>query len=416
MANKYMKNWKQTFYIIWTGQIFSTLTSSIVGFAIVYWLGVETRSPSVLAYAMIAALLPQALLGPFTGVFVDRWDRKRTMIMADSFIAFCTAILCVMFYLGKVEIWQIYVLLALRSVGSAFHSPAMQASIPLLAPESQLMRIAGVNQIISSVSNIAGPAIAAVLITVMDMTYVLMFDIGGAIIACVSLLFVTIPNPEKKILDKGQNIFREMKEGLVAIFEKRGLAWLFSFDVLASFFILPVAALFPLMTLDYFGGTTFQMGMVEVAWGVGMLIGGGILGLRKMKLANKVILMNLTDIIMGLAFVVSGILPPSGLIPFFVVTFLGGMAGAIFWGAFTVILQTKIKPEVLGRVFSIYGSLTILPAIPGLVATGFIAETIGLTTIFIIAGIALIGTGISLLSIPSVRELGRSTVGQQLPE
>lgn len=411
-----MKNWKQTFYIIWTGQLFSTLTSSIVGFAIVYWLGVETRSAGVLAYAMIAALLPQAVFGLFTGVFVDRWDRKRTMIFADTFIAFCTAILCLMFYLGKVEIWQIYILLTLRSIGSAFHSPAMQASIPLLAPESQLMRIAGVNQIIASVSNIAGPAIAAVLITVMDMTYVLMFDIVGAVIACTSLLFVTIPNPEKNIGQQKRNIFREVKEGLMAIFEKRGLAWLFSFDVLASFFILPVAALFPLMTLNHFGGTTFQMGLVEVAWGVGMLIGGGILGLKKMKMANKVILMNVTDIIMGLMFFLSGLLPASGLIPFFILTAIGGTVGAIFWGAFTVILQTKIDPAKLGRVFSIYGSLTILPAIPGLVATGYVADTIGLTTIFIIAGIALIGTGISLLCIPSVRALGRSTVGHQLPE
>jgi DHA3 family macrolide efflux protein-like MFS transporter len=411
-----MKNWKQTFYIIWTGQIFSTLSSSIVGFAIVYWLGVETRSASVLAYAMIAALLPQAVLGLFTGVFVDRWDRKKTMIFADSFIALCTGVLCVMFYLGKAEIWQVYILLALRSVGGAFHSPAMQASIPLLAPESQLMRIAGVNQMIASVSNIAGPAIAAVLITVMDMTYILMLDIGGAIIACTALLFVTIPNPEKKIVEQGKNIFREMKEGIVAIFEKRGLAWLFSFDVLASFFILPVAALFPLMTLNYFGGTPFQMGLVEVAWGIGMLIGGGILGLRKMKMANKVLIMNITDIIMGAAFVFSGILPPSGLIIFFVATFIGGIAGAIFWGAFTVILQTKINPAVLGRVFSIYGSLTLLPAIPGLVATGYVADTIGLTFIFIVSGIVLIGTGISLLCIPSVRKLGKSTIGQQLPE
>lgn len=411
-----MKNWKQTFYIIWTGQIFSTMTSSIVGFAIVYWLGVETRSASVLAYAMIAALLPQAVLGLFTGVFVDRWDRKKTMIFADSFIAFCTAILCVMFYLGKAEIWQIYILLALRSVGGAFHSPAMQASIPLLAPESQLLRIAGVNQMIASASNIAGPAIAALLITMMDMTYILMFDIVGAIIACTSLLFVTIPNPEKGEVEQKRNMLREIKEGLMAIFEKRGLAWLFSFDVLASFFILPVAALFPLMTLNHFGGTPFQMGLVEVAWGIGMLIGGGILGLRKMKLANKVLIMNITDIIMGLAFVFSGLLPPSGLIAFFVLTTAGGIAGAIFWGAFTVILQTKIDPAKLGRVFSIYGSLTILPAIPGLVATGHIADTIGLPTIFIISGIILAGTGISLLCIPSVRALGKSTIGQNLPE
>lgn len=410
-----VKNWKQTFYIIWTGQLFSTLSSSIVGYAVVFWLSVETKSAEVLAYAMITSLLPQVALGMFTGVFIDRWNRKWTMIGADSFIALCTGVLCLMFYLGKAEIWQIYILLAMRSVGSAFHAPSMQASIPLLAPESQLMRVAGIDQIISSISNIAGPAIAAILITVIDMTYVLLLDIGGAIIACTSLLFVLIPDPEKREKQE-KHIFREVKEGLVAIFEKRGLGWLFTFDIVATFFILPVAALFPLMTLNHFGGTTFEMSLAEVMWGIGTLIGGGLLGLRKMKLMNKVLLLNLGDIILGVCFLLSGLLPASLFIGFLVFTTIGGITGAVFMGAFTVILQTTIAPEKLGRVFAMYGSITLLPALPGLLATGFIAESIGLANAFIIAGIAIISTGTTLLCIPSVRQLGKTTVGQQFPE
>ena len=103
-----MKDWKRVFTIIWAGQFVSILTSTIVGYAIVLWLSFETRSAEVLALGSVAAFLPQALIGPFAGVYVDRWDRKKTMIAADVFIALCTLILAVIFMLGKIEIWYIY--------------------------------------------------------------------------------------------------------------------------------------------------------------------------------------------------------------------------------------------------------------------------------------------------------------------
>ena len=112
-----MQNWKRVFGIIWTGQLFSTLSSSVVGYAVVFWLSIETRSAQVLALSTIAVLLPQMLIGPFTGVFVDRWNRRRTMIIADSFIAVCTLIMAMLFIKGNVKISFVYLVLVMRSVG-----------------------------------------------------------------------------------------------------------------------------------------------------------------------------------------------------------------------------------------------------------------------------------------------------------
>ena len=133
-----MENWKKTFAVIWSGQLASILSSSVVAFAIIFWVSLETGSAQVLALAAIAGMLPQSLLGPLVGVYVDRWDRKWTMILADSFIALCTLLLAILFWLDVARMWHIYVLLACRSIGSAFHTPAMQASVPLLAPKQQL--------------------------------------------------------------------------------------------------------------------------------------------------------------------------------------------------------------------------------------------------------------------------------------
>ena len=405
-----MNNWKRTFIIIWSGQFFSTLSSSIVGFAVVFWLSIKTGSPEVLASAMIAVLLPFIILGLFTGVYVDRWDRKRTMILADSFVALCSAALGLLFYLEMTPLWLIYLLLALRSAGSAFHMPAMQASVPLLAPESELMRIAGINQMIQSISNIAGPALGAVLISLLSMTYVMMFDVLGAAIACTSLLFVKIPNPEKKE-DVEPNVWLEVKEGVRHLFMNRGITYLMVSVIGITFFIVPIAALYPLMTTSYFGGNAYQMGLVETAWGIGMLIGGAVLSLKFMKTANKVLSMNIVAMGLGITYWAMGILPTSGFALFVVLTALSGVAGSIYWSSFTVILQTKIDPAALGRVFSIYDSISLLPTIPGLLATGFIAERIGLLNAFIIAGVATLAIGAIASFVPAIKRLGYTTRG-----
>lgn len=405
-----MNNWKKTFAIIWSGQFFSMLSSSIVGYAVVFWLSIKTGSAEVLATAMLATLLPFIVLGLFTGVFVDRWDRKRTMIFADSFVALCSAILALLFFIGRIEMWEIYLLLALRSAGSAFHTPAMQASVPLLAPESELMRIAGVNQIIQSVSNIAGPALGALFIAFLDMTYIMMMDVIGAFIACTSLLFVTIPNPEKKN-DIVPNVWLEIKEGIKHMFADRGLSYLLVCVIVVTFFMVPVAALFPLMTLNHFGGNNFQMGLVEVAWGIGMLVGGAIVSIKFMKTVNKVLVINIMTIIIGLAYWFSGLLPTSAFVIFVILTTIGGISGSIYWSSFIVILQTKIDPAALGRVFSIYDSISLLPTIPGLLATGFIAGRIGLLNAFIIAGVATFIVGIGAFFIPAITRLGHTTKG-----
>jgi DHA3 family macrolide efflux protein-like MFS transporter len=402
-----MMNWKKTFAIIWTGQLFSLLSSTIVSFAVILWLSLETGSAEVLALAAIFALLPQSILGLFSGVFIDRWSRKKIMILADIFIALCTLILALIFYLGEATTWQIYLLLSLRSAGTAFHTPAMQAAVPTLAPESQLMRIAGINQSIQSVCNIAGPALAALFISVMDMAWVLMLDVAGALIACGSLALITIPNPAKSNPEAKTGILFEMKEGFRAISSNPGIVWLFVFSILATFFIMPISVLFPLMTLNHFSGNAYQMSFVEVAWGVGMLLGGAFLGIQKLKIRN-IILLNLMFLVLGGSFLFSGMLPSTGFAGFMVFTFIGGISGAIYFSSFTVILQTQIDSGLLGRVFSVYMSLAILPSMLGLLGTGSIADSIGVTNAFIIGGLVISMIGIISFLTPAVMKLEKT--------
>ena len=401
-----MESWKRKFAIIWTGQLFSILSSAIVGYAVVFWISMETRSAEVLSLAVMATLLPQALLGPLAGVYVDRWKRKRTLIAADMFVAFCSLILGLLFYFGKAELGYIYLLLALRSVGSAFHSPAMQAAIPLLAPETELMRISGVNQAIQSVCSIAGPALGALFITSFNMTVVMLLDVAGALIACTALLFVTIPDPVVTEQVDKKSVVREMKAGIREVRRHKGLGELMGISVMVTFILMPIATLFPLMTVNHFGGNTYQMSLVEIVWGSGMLVGGLILGLWKIKI-RKVILINISYLVLGLYMLFSGLLPPQDFVVFVILTAIGGISAPFYSSPFTALLQTHIPSSALGRVFSLFGSLSLLPSMLGLLATGFIADSIGISRSFVWGGILILGLGILSFFIPSIMQLER---------
>jgi DHA3 family macrolide efflux protein-like MFS transporter len=406
-----MQNWKKVFTVIFTGQMFSTLSSYVVAYAVIFWLSVETRSAEVLAFATIASLLPQMVLGLFTGVFIDRWNRKRTMIVSDLFIAACTLVMSSLFWLTEPKIFYMYILLIMRSAGMAFHVPAMQASVPLLAPQHKLMKIAGINNMIQSISTIASPALAALLISIMKLQWVLLIDVAGALIAVITLLMVHIPDPERTVKVK-PHLWRELLEGMKEIYSKPGLLWLFILALTAMFFIMPVAALFPLMTLDHFRGTTYMMSIVEISWGAGMLIGSAIIGLKRLN-NFKVVLINLTYLALGLTFIFSGILPHTGFAVFAGLTATGGISMTLYSGSFTVIVQTMVEPAALGRVFSLNSSITLVPSMIGLLATGYIADFIGIGNAFIISGTGIALIGITAFMIPPIRAMVKGEISRQ---
>lgn len=398
-----MEQWKKSFALIWSGQFVSILSSSIVGYAVIFWMSIETGSAEVLATAAIAGMLPQSLLGPLVGVYIDRWDRKRTMIVADSFIALCTLALAVLFLLDAAHTTHVYLLLACRSAGAAFHTPAMQASVPLLAPETQLTRIAGINQMIRSVSDIAAPALGALLLGVTSLGNILLLDVAGAAVACTTLLFVRIPRPARTAT-RHPSVWREFREGFGAMHAVPGMGGFFALALAVWFFIMPIGVLFPLMTLNHFGGGTCEMSFIEIVWGGGALVGGAIMGMRNYNV-SRIVLIDTMYLVVGASFLFSGLLPASAFYGFALFTTAAGVSSSVYNASFIAVVQSRIDSGVLGRVMSLYYSMALLPSAIGLAATGFLADRIGLTNAFVGAGavICLLGT-IGFFS-PSIRQL-----------
>jgi MFS transporter, DHA3 family, macrolide efflux protein len=162
MKNNY---WKRVFFAIYTGQFFSLLSSAAVQFSIIWWLTDTTGGSSlILTLAGLAGFLPQAILGPVAGTITDRYSRKLVMITADMTVALGSLALFVSMYFFEPSILLVILVLIIRSLATAFHMPAMQASVPLIAPEEHLTKVSGWGQTVGSISNIAGPAVGMSLL------------------------------------------------------------------------------------------------------------------------------------------------------------------------------------------------------------------------------------------------------------
>lgn len=400
------RKWFKTYMFIWAGQFASTLTSYAVQFAIIIWLSLEYQSPEVLAYAAIAAMLPQAIIGLIAGVYVDRLNRKYVMIFSDAFIALCAVALIIIIKGRDTSLIWIYALLGLRSVGNAFHAPALQAIAPQILPKDELTKVAGINQVLQSVCSIGGPALGTLAIIYLPVSEVLYLDLFGALLAIFSLIAVKIPNVDTGSTSSVSSIPKQFIEGFTTISQNNGLRHLFICAMAITFVVMPAAIMFPLLTKGHYAGGKWEMGIIETVWGTGMLIGGAILSIFKLR-GSKVVVINTMYVLLGLTFIGSGVLPANWFAGFVFITIIGGISISVFNGCFTAIVQIEVKPEKLGRVFSLYYSLAVLPSIVGLLFTGLIAETIGVNITFIISGCLAMIVGMISFCSPGLMQLGK---------
>lgn len=401
--NKY--NWKLNFFTIWAGQGISLITSAVLQTAIIWYLADKTGSAAVLSIAALVGFLPQAVLGPMAGVFVDRYNKKHIMIGADLFIAAAGAVLAIATLFMDLPLWMIMSVLLIRSIGSAFHYPALGAITPLMVPEDKLTKCAGYSQSIQSASFIISPAIAAFLYSVWELNAIIAFDVVGAIVACSATAIIKIPNlkvrkPEAKI-----DFVREMKEGYNVLRQDKGLFSLLWIGAVYMLFFMPIGALYPLMSLDYFGGTPVHASIVEISFSAGMLLGGLLLGIWG-GFKNRAVSIICSILLMGVSLTVSGLLPKTGYPAFVICCAFMGFSGPLYNGVHTALLQERISPEYLGRVFSLIGSIISLAMPLGLMLAGAFADKIGINLWFFYTGLLITCIAIVSPLFPSFRSLG----------
>ena len=414
--------WQIPFFSIWTGQAFSLVGSRVAQFALIWWLTKLTGSATVLATASLAALVPDILLGPLAGAYVDRWNRRIVMIVADSLIALASLWLALLFWTGAIEVWHVYVIMVVRSVGGAFHWPAMQASTSLMVPNKHLSRVAGLNQAMKGALNIVGPPLGALLLELVPLHGVMMVDVGTAMLAVLPLLVVQVPQPRRKDLASGKegkpSIWVDMREGLEYIRHWRGLMVLIGFALVFKLALTPAFSLLPLLVSEHFQGEAAQLSMLESVAGVGIVAGGLILsvwgGFRR-----KIFTSMTGMIVLGLGFVVLGLAPSTLFWMALGSVFVIGLMLPMVDGPFMAILQGTVSPEMQGRVFTIISSLFSISSPIGLAIAGPVSDALGLQVWYVTAGVLCAASGLAGFLVPSIVHIeenhGGQLVERQLP-
>lgn len=384
--------WKKTFAFIFSGQIFSILTSSMVQFAVIWHLTESTGSASVLMIAGLAAFLPQAVLGPFVGVWLDRWNRKLTMIIADSAIALFSLILGIYFMWGEPGLGFVYIILVLRSAASAFHAPAFQAAIPLIAPEEELTKVAGWQQMVFSFSNVIGPALGIAVYSATSLGAVLLLDVVGALIANLMLSMVKINQPKVQAT-AAPSFNQEFRLGWNALIQAKPIVLITAATTVFSIVFMPLATLFPYMTLSHFGRGGYSASLVEAVFSIGMIVGGLLLSMFASKWSD-ISYMSLGLLVVGLTCVISGVIGSNAFVIFAILSFFMGGAAPFFNGPFMAMIQRSFEPEMLGRVISLVTSIMMLASPIGLLLAGPVVDRYGVQLWFFGSGIVVVLTAL----------------------
>ncbi|MBI9046310.1 MAG: MFS transporter [Anaerolineaceae bacterium] len=407
MTGRQIKNnWQKDFFTVWAGQAFSLLGSSLVNFSLIWWLTEKTGSAMVLAIATAFALIPRIIAGPFLGALVDRMNRKRVMILADAAIALSTIVIVLLFKLEVVEIWHLYILLALRSIGETFHFPAMQASTTLMVPDEHLPRISGINQMLDGGLKIVGPPLGALLLGLMPFYGVLSIDIVTALLAIIPLFFVEIPQPKpvlekQKLQQEKSGLWQEVKESFQYLLGFKGLALIMGVSMMSNFLYTPAFNFLPLYVTEYFNGDVWQLSIFETVIGAGMLIGGLILGVwggfkRKMYTI-------LFGILFSGAFMFLLGMVPSDRFGTAVMMMAGhAIVNSITNGAAFALLQSVVAPEMQGRIFSTVSSVAMMMSPLGLLIIAPVIERFGLPFWFLCIGVMSVLMGFASFATPEV--------------
>ncbi|MFX1575013.1 MAG: MFS transporter [Promethearchaeota archaeon] len=373
----------KSYLFFWLGQLFSLLGSSIIGFAITWWIADTTGSAIYLSIAAFSSSLPMVILTPFMGVFIDRWNRKITIGLTDFLQAFTTFWIIIMFLLNIENIWLLIVLNMVRAIFQAIHYPTVNAIIPIMIPKKHLSRMNGINYFFTGMIRTIGPVIAATLLLFLVIEQILWIDIVTFIIAIIPLLLITIPPIQKNSVQANKEPFlKEMKFGIKILKAVPGLLTLLILISIINLLNNPFNTLMPLFIKINHSGGAFEFAIVSALIQVGVVIGALISSLKKEWKHKEMII--LQSIIIGIIGYLITTIAPHGN---FLLIGIGGLIHAsmmpIANTMFLTIIQTRVPTETQGRVFSIVVSIAFSVMPIGMILSGPLAELFGIYILFI---------------------------------
>ncbi|WP_053362778.1 MFS transporter [Bacillus sp. FJAT-27251] len=367
-------NWVKNITLFLSSQTISLFGSSLVQYAIMWHITLSTQSGLMMTFYIICGFIPTFILSPVAGVWADRYNRKILIIAADGLIAISTLILAILFLNGYDAIWLLFLMAAIRAVGTGIQTPAVGAILPQIVPKDKLTKVNGINGSIQAIIMFVSPMVSAALLATTSLEVIFFIDVITAALAIVTLMgFLKIKVHQKAAEKITTSYFSDFKEGLRYV---GGHAFLKTFFLFfAIFFVLmaPASFLTPLQVTRSFGADVWRLTAIEIAFSVGMMAGGAIIASWG-GFPNKIKTLTLSSMVMGVCTLALGIAPAFWLYLAFMALF--GVALPLFNTPATVLLQEKIEENYLGRVFGVLGMISTSMMPIGMLIFGPIADVI----------------------------------------
>lgn len=385
MIEKRIVNWKSRTVLFLISQCVTLFGSTLVQMAIVWYVTLNTSSGVWVAAFSICSYLPQFLMSFIGGVWADRYSRKRLIIGADISIAAVTFIMMLAMPFIREEkflLGGLLVMSIIRSVGAGIQTPAVNAVIPQLVPESQLMRFNGINATMQSLVQFAAPAAAGLLLSLSTLQSTLIIDILTAVFGVGILSCVLIP--KQRSIEKSASVIKDMRMGIHFAFSDKLIRKLLIVYGVFTFLCVPAGFLAGLLVNRVYGNTYWYLTAVELIGFFGMIMGGLLMSLwRGFKSRINTLVFGL--FIFGIMAVGMGL--TKKFILYLILMALYGVALTIVQTSITTLIQENVKSLMQGRIFGLMGSMYsgFIPI--GMVIFGPMADIIPLEWIIVCSGV-----------------------------
>lgn len=403
--NSINDDWKRKIILFLASQTISLFGSSLVQYAISWYIALKTQSGVMMTIAIICGFLPTFFLSPFAGVWADRYNRKTLIILSDSMIAAATLCIAILFFMGYDQFWLLFLVAAIRALGTAVQTPTVGAFIPQLVPTDKLTKVNATNGSIQSVIMLVSPMISGVLLSIAPLQIIFFIDVITAIIAVLTLiLFLHVPVHTKALEKQTTSYLSDMHKGYSYIKDHGFVKRIFVFCAFFFLFAAPVAFLTPLQVTRSFGSDVWRLTAIEIVFSGGMMIGGIIIAAWG-GFKNRIHTMVMSTLVMGLGTFALGLIPV-----FWIYLCFMGLIGVVmpaFNTPFTVLLQQKVEEDYLGRVFGVLGMISSIMMPMGMLVFGPVSDIIKIEWLLIGTGIIMIIEGICMLKNKVLIEAGK---------
>ncbi len=343
------------FLILWLTQSFSSLGSSMTNFAMIIWSYQQNGSSLQTALLAVCSYLPYVVMSVFAGALSDRWNKKISILVCDSFAAGCSCMVLILLLTGKLEVWHLYALNALNGLMNTVQQPAGDVSISLLTPKKYYQRVSGMKSFSNSLVNVMTPVLATAFLSVFSVQTVIIFDLLSFAVAFVALaFFVKIPEIKKEKEVK-ESLLKAAKAGLSYLGQNRGILNLILFLSGINLIASAYNAALPAMILSRNGGSEVALGLVTMAEGVATIVGSLIVSLlpapkSRVRVICNTLLFSMSTENFFLAFGRS--------VPIWCIgAVLGWIVIPIMGANLDVLLRNHIPIEMQGRVYSARNTL-----------------------------------------------------------